>query len=120
MPLPDRPRIYLNEHLSQRLAEQLRGYGFDVVSSHEAMMLSASDAEQLEYACEGWRAVVTFNISDFVRLHEEYLSANREHYGIILSTEAPIHVLIHRLLRLLNSLSQEELRNQLIWLNQFA
>ncbi len=120
MPLPDRPRIYLNEHLSQRLAEQLREYGFDVVSSHEAMMLSASDEKQLDYACNEQRAVLTFNISDYIRLHQEYVEANRAHYGIIVSTEVPIHILIHRLLRLLNSLSQEELKNQVIWLNQFS
>lgn len=120
MPLPDRPRIYLNEHLSRRLAEQLRAYGFDVISSHEAGMLSASDAEQLEYACREQRALVTFNISDFMKLHEDYLQATRDHFGIILSTEASIATVIHRLLRLLNSLSRDELKNQVIWLNQFA
>lgn len=30
MPLPDSSRLYLNEHLSPRLAVQLRRYGFDV------------------------------------------------------------------------------------------
>ncbi len=84
------------------------------------MMLSASDERQLDYACQEERAVLTFNISDYTKLHQEYLEAQRTHYGIILSTEVPIHILIHRLLRLLNSLSEEELKNQVIWLNQFS
>jgi hypothetical protein len=33
MPLPNSPRLYLNEHLSPRLAAQLRRYGFDVTFS---------------------------------------------------------------------------------------
>ena len=57
-----RPRLYLNEHLSPRIAEQLRRYDFDVTS--------------------------TF-------------------------------VLLRRLMRLLNTLSAEELKDKMRWLNEF-
>jgi predicted nuclease of predicted toxin-antitoxin system len=116
---PNPPKLYLNEHLSPRLAEQLRRYGFDAVSSQEAAMLSHDDAEQLVWAVAQERAIVTFNVSDFVKLHEEYQAAGKEHFGVVLSTAETVPVLLHRLLRLLNSLSADELKNQVRWLNDY-
>ncbi|MBF8285257.1 MAG: DUF5615 protein, partial [Anaerolineales bacterium] len=40
-------------------------------------------------------------------------------WGIVLSTEESTDVLRRRLLRLLNTLSAEELKNQIRWLNEF-
>lgn len=44
------PKLHLNEHLSPRLAEQLRKYGFDATSTLEVGMVEADDDEQLAYA----------------------------------------------------------------------
>jgi alpha-amylase/alpha-mannosidase (GH57 family) len=117
--LPNSPKLYLNEHLSPRLVTQLRRYGFDATSSQAANMLSEADDQQLALAVSQQRALVTFNVSDFARLHEKYLADGKEHWGIILSTEEWISVLLHRLLRLLNSVSADELKNQIRWLNEF-
>jgi predicted nuclease of predicted toxin-antitoxin system len=87
MPPPKPPRLYLNEHLSPRLATQLRSYGFDVTSSRGARMLSSDDDKQFAFAVSQQRAIMTFNASDFVELHERYLAGGKEHWGIILSTE---------------------------------
>jgi len=119
MPSPDPPRLYLNEHLSPRLALQLRRHGFDATSSREAGRLSDTDDEQLAFAVSQRRALVTFNAGDFVRLHRQYLAESQEHWGIVLSTEESISVLLHRLLRLLNSVSADELKSQIRWLNEF-
>ncbi len=113
------PRLHLNEHLSPRLAEQLRKYGFDVTSTLEAGMVEASDAEQLAYSADSQRAIVTFNHRDFAVLHEQYMATQLDHWGIVLSTEETNDVLRRRLLRLLNSLGDEELKNQIRWLNEF-
>jgi len=113
------PKLHLNEHLSPRLAEQLRTYGFDVTSTLELGMVEADDDEQLAYAASNQRASVTFNHKDFALRHTRYLAEGKEHWGIILSTEETIDVLRRRLLRLLNSLSVEELKNQICWLNEF-
>jgi hypothetical protein len=109
----------LNEHLSPRLAIQLRRYGFDAVSSQEAGMLSESDKGQFGWAVSQERAIVTFNFSDFMVIHEEYLASGRQHFGVIFSTAESVPVLLRRLLRLLNSLSADDLRNQVRWLNEF-
>jgi predicted nuclease of predicted toxin-antitoxin system len=113
------PKLYLNEHLSPRLAVQLRRYGFDAVSSQEAGKLSNDDEAQFGWAVSEQRAIVTFNFADFVELHERYIEEGREHFGIILSTAETVSVLLHRLLRLLNSVSANEMKNQIRWLNEF-
>ncbi len=117
--MPNSPKLYLNEHLSPRLAAQLRQHGFDVVSTQEVGLLAEADAEQLIFAVTHQRAVVTINTKDFALLHQEYLAQAREHWGLVFSTQQPIGVLFQRLLRLLHSSSAEELRNQIRWLNEF-
>jgi hypothetical protein len=39
--------------------------------------------------------------------------------GVLLSREEPVGVLLHRLLRLVNRLSAEDLKNQTRWLSDF-
>jgi predicted nuclease of predicted toxin-antitoxin system len=119
MPPSKPPKLYLNEHLSPRLAIQLRSYGFDVTSSHGARMLSSDDEEQLALAASEQRAIVTFNFGDYVELHERYIAGAKQHWGIILSTEERTGTLVHRLLRLLNSVTADELKNTIRWLNEF-
>ena len=113
------PKLHLNEYLSPRLAVQLRQYGFDVTSTLELGMVEADDDEQLAYAASQQRALVTFDHKDLAPLHEQYVAEGREHWGIVLSTEETIGVLHRRLLRLLNTLSADELKNQIRWLNEF-
>jgi hypothetical protein len=119
MPPSNPPKLYLNEHLSQHLAKQLSGYGFDVTSSHDAGMLASSDDEQFALAVSEQRAIVTFNFSDFVELHERYIAGGKEHWGIILSTQERTGTLLHRLLRLLNSVTSYEMKSTIRWLNEF-
>ena len=113
------PKLYLNEHLSPRLAEQLRQHGFDVTSTLEAKMGEADDDEQLAHAISEQRAIVTFNHRDFATRHERCLAEGGKHWGIVFSTEEAVDVLRRRLLRLLNSLAAEDLINQIRWLNEF-
>jgi hypothetical protein len=92
---------------------------FDVTCAQEVGLLAADDRQQMEYAASNQRAIFTFNFDDFVGLHERYRAEGKEHWGIILSTEESIGTLAHRLLRLLNSVSAAELKNQIRWLNEF-
>ena len=76
------PKLHLNEHLSPRLATQLRQYGFDITSTVELDMLGVDDSEHLTYAASAQRALVTFNHKDFVLLHEQYRANAKEHWGL--------------------------------------
>lgn len=79
MPPIDAPKLHLNEHLSPRLSGQLRKHGFDVTTSQDLNLLSTSDEEQLAFAASEQRAILTFNVRDFSRLHHEYLMQGKEH-----------------------------------------
>jgi hypothetical protein len=97
----------------------MRQHGFDALSSQEAQLLSADDNEQFAFAVAAQRAIVTFNFHDFINRHEQYLMAGREHWGIVLSTAEPFGILLRRLLRLMNAILADELKNQIRWLNNF-
>lgn len=113
------PRLYFDEHLSPRLAAQLQKYGFDAVTLHQREMLSKNDREQLAVAVSEKRAIVTCNFSDFISLDKEYSASCQHHWGILLTTEEPTGILLKRLLKLLNVISADELKNQVRWLNEF-
>ncbi len=97
----------------------LRQRGFDVVASLAVNMRDVDDDEHLAYAAGDQRALLTFNVQDFAPLHDLYLAEGKEHWGIIFSTEEPFRVLFRRLLRLLYSLSAQDLKKQVRWLNEF-
>jgi uncharacterized protein with PIN domain len=74
-------RLYLDEMIPVVLAVVLRQYGYDVFSAKEANMFGKSDEEQLAFAVSKRRAIMTFNIKDFVLLHRSWLSEGKEHFG---------------------------------------
>jgi len=61
-------KLYLDEDLSQRVAQALRERGFDVVSSHEVGNDGLTDEEQLIYASGQGRHLVTYNARDYLCL----------------------------------------------------
>jgi hypothetical protein len=117
---PDPPKLYLDENIQGSLPAQLRRHGIDVIATAAAGMLSKSDDQQLAYAATQQRAILTFNVRHFERVHAEFLMAGREHWGVLLSKEEPVGVLVHRLLRLVNTLSAQDLKNQSRWLSEFS
>lgn len=78
-----------------------------------------SDRENLKYAIAAQRAFVTFNSDDFARLYDDFWRGGREHFGIIVSEQIPIGEMLHRLLRLLDSMTAEEMRNTFRNLGEF-
>ena len=108
---PDPPKLYLDENIQGSLLAQLRRHGIDVTAPTEAGMLSKSDDQQLAYAATQQRAILTFIVRHFEQVHAEFLMAGWEHWGVLLSKEEPVGVLLHRLLRLVNTLSAEDLKN---------
>ncbi len=112
-------RGYTDEDMYGSISRALRDRGYDVISTPESQNLGLSDGEQLRYAISRHRAMITFNVGDFVQLHTEYLHANIEHCGIIVSKRLPIGEVVKRMLNLLNSLTADEMRNRLEYLTDW-
>src|SRR5919109_541807 len=92
--MPDSPslealfvRLYFDRHIMGRLAVDLRGRGYDVLTTEEAGKDTASDDEQLAFATPQHRAILTFNIRDFAPLHEAWQAVERRHAGITVSQQ---------------------------------
>jgi uncharacterized protein with PIN domain len=105
--------LYLDEDVSVLLAKLLRARGFEVITTQDAKRLGASDKEQLEYAVSKEKVLLTHNRIHFKKLHKEYLRENKEHYGIIIATRQNEYITIKRLLKILDNISADEMKNQL-------
>jgi hypothetical protein len=112
-------RLYLDEDVHKRVAYALKLRHFDVISAHELGRWGLSDEEQLSYATNEGRALFTYNTSDYLPIHQEWIRCGKEHYGLIVSNQLPIGETIRRMLNLLNRLTADEIRNQIRWLQAF-
>lgn len=112
-------RLYLDEDVHRGVAAALRMRGFDAVSAHDQRRWGLPDAEQLAHAAASERALFTFNTADFLRLQRAWLENGRPHWGVIVSEQLPVGKVVRRLLRLLNRVTADELRDQLYWLQSW-
>jgi hypothetical protein len=77
-------KFYLDEDLSPQIAERLRKRGINTVSAFEAGNVQLSDREQLAYAAQAGRCLVTRNVRHFILLAQEAIRQQELHAGIIL------------------------------------
>lgn len=113
------PMLLLDEDVRPLLAEVLRQRGYDAVHVLEIDRGGYSDNDQLDYASNHGRTLLTHNIRDFLVLDQAYRSQGREHCGILLSDQVPFRELLRRTLRCLNHHSGSELRGRVEWLHRF-
>lgn len=75
-------KFYTDTHIAKAVTVQLREKGIDIVRCEEVGMAEATDLAHLEYATEQGRILISHD-SDFLALHSEWQSQNREHTGIV-------------------------------------
>lgn len=75
-------RLYLDENLSPRIAEQLRRRGVDVVTVHDLGVAGDADENHLERAVRLQRVLVTHD-TDFLVL----AASGTEHPGIVFGVQ---------------------------------
>ena len=112
------PPILLDEDVSRwALLHALRLRCLDVTSIVELNNDSLDDDEVLELAVRNVRVLVTFNVGDFCRLHQEYLSAGRVHAGIIVvpRQQEPVGALLKKLITVLLSIPSGQWTNRLVF-----
>jgi hypothetical protein len=105
--------LYLDEDVDVLVADLVRSRGFAAATTLEAGNLGATDANQLHYAASHDRAILTHNRQHFVELAKEYSLAGQHHAGIIIAGRYPAYEVLRRLLRILNGVTAEEIRDQI-------
>ncbi len=110
-------KLFLDEDVFPELAIILRKIGYDAVSTVELKRKGKTDLEQMEFAISEKRAILTFNIKDFILIHNKYISVGKIHYGIIVSSQKSFKEILKRLLKLLNHCKAEFLINNVEFLN---
>jgi predicted nuclease of predicted toxin-antitoxin system len=105
--------LYLDEDVSILVAKLLRARAFDATTAVDEGQLGRSDPEQLAYATGQERALLTHNRVDFESLAHQYVAAGQTHHGIIIAVRRPPHEITRRLLILLNSVTADEMQDQL-------
>jgi predicted nuclease of predicted toxin-antitoxin system len=113
------PKLLLDEHIWVYLATLLREQGFDVVHVCEDGLEGKPDNEILRVASEKHRAVVTFNIKDFIPLAIQYFEGGKVHYGVVVSNQISQGELQRRVTNLLNNLSADDLKNTVRFLQDY-
>jgi len=109
-------RLFLDEDVHLVLAGALRKRGYDARHTGEEGRLGMPDKDQLQFAAGEGCCLVTFNVGDFVQLHNLWLQSGREHAGIIVSKQLPVGESLRRLLVLLQHENAASMIGQLRFL----
>jgi len=113
-------RFFTDEDIYGAVSAQLRAAGFDVLSTPEAGRRGHDDPSQLEWAAGEGRALITFNVADFARLHHEWQGRGVSHAGLIVSQQRPIGEIVRRLTRLGRTLGADAMRDRLEYLSNWT
>ncbi|ERR1035438_456358 len=76
--------------ISPRTARELREAGYDVqaVKKDRPELSGKSDHELVRCMATERRAIVTNDVADFQAIHDQFLAAGDEHYGMIFTFDA--------------------------------
>jgi predicted nuclease of predicted toxin-antitoxin system len=77
-------KFYLDEDLAPQVAERLRKMGLDAVSALEVGNAELTDRDQLRFAAQQGRCLVTRNARHFVVLAQVAIRDQDPHAGIVL------------------------------------
>jgi uncharacterized protein with PIN domain len=116
-------RLYLDEDaMARSLTRELRARGVDVATAISERLLGDADSVQLEFATAQGRVIYTYNVSDYARLHADYLVEGKRHAGIILVHQSRFTLgeQIRRTLRLVATLSAEEMHDRVEYLSSWG
>ncbi len=112
-------RIYLDEDVHGLIADALRLRGWDVETTNEAGYQGNNDTDQIHHAVTNGRAIVSYNVADFPRLHYEIINRGSHHAGIIVATQEDPRANVRTLLLLISTFSAEDFIDQLLYLNNW-
>ncbi len=113
--------IYADAHVSKQLAKDLRERGYEAASASDLEHEDWKDNQHLAYAAEHQMAVLTFD-KQFPKAADEFYESGKEFWGIIISPEygdKEYGTLLRWTLTMLDKVTADELRNAVVYLQQF-
>jgi predicted nuclease of predicted toxin-antitoxin system len=113
-------RSYFDHHVPEQFAIDLRRREFDALMAREVGNERASDEAHLDWATTHGRVVLTSDFDDYPILASKWFLEGREHAGIILLEQprwTSYGELLRRLLRLLDTLTADDMINRVEWLD---
>lgn len=113
---PTSIELYLDEDVNVLVGDLLLARGFLCLTTAQAGNLGRQDYEQLKYAVNIRRCLLTHNRIDFEALAQEYFGADRFHFGIIIAVRRAPKEIARRLLPILKSRTRDEMQNQLLYI----
>jgi len=108
--------LFLDEDVHAELSIALRKRGFDTIHAQEINRKGLTDLEQLTFAAETKKCLFSFNVKDFALLHNEFISNNKQHYGIILSKQLRLSEVLYKLLSFLQNNTADSLSNKIFFI----
>lgn len=103
------------------LIQPLRTRGLDVLTAREAKRLNRPDEDHLAFALAQFRSLYTFHVSDYCRLHAQWLEERKSHPGIVIAQQRfPIGHHMSCLLHLASAKSAEEMRDTVEYLSAWG
>ena len=114
--------LYIDEDaMDTGVVRGLRAHGIEVLPASDAGMICRTDEDHLSFATAQVRATYSFNVRDFPTIHATWLAVGRDHGGIILAQQQRYSIgeQIRRLLRLVNTVPAEVMRNPLEFLGSW-
>ena len=108
--------------MDKALLRALRARGVDATSALEAHKIEIPDEEHLLFAASEGRALFSFNVGDYFRLHAAFLRQGKDHAGIVLSRQQQYSIgdQMRRLLRLISKVPAESMRNRVEFLGTWG
>jgi Domain of unknown function (DUF5615) len=116
-------KFYIDEDaMDSDLTAALRARGVAVITALDAGLVGKPDEEHLAFATADRCALYTFNVSDFYRLHKQWIVAGREHAGMILAPQQRFSVgeQLRRILRIRATTTAANMRSQVEFLGNWG
>jgi len=115
--------LYLDEDsVNRALIRALGARGLDVTNAVDAGRVGRTDFEQLEHSTVEGRVLFTYNIGDFLGLHNRFLAEGKSHGGVIVAPQQRYSVgeQMRRILRMSRERSSEQMINRVEFLSAWG
>ena len=107
-------RLLIDEDVWLGLAAALREKGFDAIHVYEVGRGSLNDREQMAFAVQQRRAVLTHNKRHYIPFVAEYYWAGKIHYGVLVIDQLPRGELLRQVEAFLQNHQASKIKNQ-VW-----